>query len=435
MSKVELRLSEKVVAEVVSLSRVFLGKNNSLGIRIASKAVSVKVRTADGEVQKQAMTPIALYTFEEGEVEIHSMYAEEMKTYPGKETIVTVCASDFFTAVGGFANISGGVTLEVDEEQQVVWLFSQGGGIRLRVSMRQPMQFSKAKTDNCVELTVDGEKFRRAVNALNGLSTGLCYDGKKLMLYGGNPAVTQFVKVLIDPKAASGKGTFKEDPKLEIAVPASALAKVSNFFKGSEITLCLMKEKLVVKDRYSWYESQLIAAPKFNSASISNVEKLGESPACQCLIKHDELMQALAPMRAATSIIRNQKSDAVYLYMEYTDNTVTLSLKDGSQVIFNLSKIQKTEEAAFKVAVDQDLFERSIGKLGNMLYLSANFSLTPGGNGSLIRMQPIVLGEDGKPMYDESITVYCVSIAYKEAYKDESAEADVEESESTEEKA
>jgi len=136
----------------------------------------------------------------------------------------------------------------------------------------------------------------------------------------------------------------------------------------------------------------------------------------------------LAPMRAATSIIRNQKSDAVYLYMEYTDNTVTLSLKDGSQVIFNLSKIQKTEEAAFKVAVDQDLFERSIGKLGNMLYLSANFSLTPGGNGSLIRMQPIVLGEDGKPMYDESITVYCVSIAYKEAYK-ESAEADVEESE------
>ena len=65
-----------------------------------------------------------------------------------------------------------------------------------------------------------------------------------------------------------------------------------------------------------------------------------------------------------------------------------------------------------------------------MLYLSANFSLTPGGNGSLIRMQPIVMGEDGKPMYDESITVYCVSIAYKEAYKD-----DVEESESTEEKA
>ena len=168
MSKVELRLSEKVVAEVVSLSRVFLGKNNSLGIRIASKAVSVKVRTADGEVQKQAMTPIALYTFENGEVEIHSMYAEEMKTYPGKETIVTVCASDFFTAVGGFANISGGVTLEVDEEQQVVWLFSQGGGIRLRVSMRQPMQFSKAKLENCVELTVDGEKFRRAVNALSG---------------------------------------------------------------------------------------------------------------------------------------------------------------------------------------------------------------------------------------------------------------------------
>ena len=106
MSKVELRLSEKVVAEVVSLSRVFLGKNNSLGIRIASKAVSVKVRTADGEVQKQAMTPIALYTFENGEVEI-----------PREQVIGT--ASDLF-GDKVYADVEEQLTAAVEEIQRNV---------------------------------------------------------------------------------------------------------------------------------------------------------------------------------------------------------------------------------------------------------------------------------------------------------------------------
>lgn len=404
-----LRLSEKVVAEVMSVARVFTGKDNSLGIRIASKAVSVKVKNADGEVEKKAMTPIALFSFENGEVEIRNLFAEQMDVYPEKDQTVAIAASDFFTAIGAFTNIEGGVNLEIDDEKQIT-LCSQNGGIRLIVAIRQPLKFSKAKPENFVELTVDGDQFRRACGAVSGMNTGFYYDGDKLMMYGGNAGASQFIKVLLAP--SERKGELKDT--IDVVVTYQAAAKIGMFFKGQNVTIILTKEKVILKDRFSWYESPVIAAPRIKAQHLLRLDKIADAKECQCLMQHDILIQALAPMRAATAILKSQSTGAVWLYMTYAD-TVVFNLKDGSRVVFTPAKIQCNEKE-FKIAMDQALFESTVSKLGNMQYLAAAFSYASGGAGALATMQPVISDEKGQPKFDETITGYCLSLGYKEAY-------------------
>lgn len=82
-------------AGLISISRVFIGKDNSLGSQIASKTVGVKVKTVEEKIEKKMVTPMAVYIFDAGEVEIRKIFVEELKSYPETNKTVTISASDF----------------------------------------------------------------------------------------------------------------------------------------------------------------------------------------------------------------------------------------------------------------------------------------------------------------------------------------------------
>ena len=81
MSNLSLVISEEVVAEVTALSRVFIGKDNKLGIRISRKPMPVKRQQEDGSVKEEEVTVVALFTFDGGEVVIRNIYAEKPDQY------------------------------------------------------------------------------------------------------------------------------------------------------------------------------------------------------------------------------------------------------------------------------------------------------------------------------------------------------------------
>lgn len=86
----ELVINEEVVAEVTAISRVFIGKDNKLGIRINKKPMPVKRQQEDGSLKEEEVTVVALFTFEGGEVVIRNIYAEKMDNYPEEDRVVTV---------------------------------------------------------------------------------------------------------------------------------------------------------------------------------------------------------------------------------------------------------------------------------------------------------------------------------------------------------
>ena len=109
--------------------------------------------------------------------------------------------------------------------------------------------------------------------------------------------------------------------------------------------------------------------------------------------------------------------------MEYTD-LVRFYLRDNSQMVFDPIQIAYKEgaEKRFQVAFSQDIFERSIAKLGNMDFLVAGMSYTADKKGAVITMHPGFI-KDGNGVIDETVTTYGVSILYSAAYKDKAVEA------------
>lgn len=417
MIKRTLVFNENCVTEMAALSRIYIGKDNSLGIRIAPQAKEFNVINEDGEKVIRKFTPVALYTFQDGEVEIRNVFAEELEQYPETGEEVSVSSKDFFTAVSAFANIAGGVSMEIDQELKVLWMVSLDGGVRLRVAIRQPLAFSKARATDGVRLRVGGEEFRRAVGSVSGLNCGMMFDGKQLIVYGGNASSTQYVKSVVDPSIASGVGKRKDkDLTIELAIPSQAMIKISQFFKGNTMDILMTETKLIIQDSKSWYETPVLASPRVNGKLISVVEKMAEAPICTCLLQAEVFNQALVSMRAATAIMKAKSSDDVYLYITATANDVALTLVDGSQVVFSPLKCGVKEETEFRVAMSQDLLEKTITKLGSMAYLAIGFNYTPDRAGCLLMMQPVTI-TDNKVNTEAKVTAYCVSIGYAEAFK------------------
>ena len=429
MSNLSLVISEEVVAEVTALSRVFIGKDNKLGIRISRKPMPVKRQQEDGSVKEEEVTVVALFTFDGGEVVIRNIYAEKMDDYPEEDKVVTILASSFFNNLSVFGKVAGGASLEIDDQNKIVWFCSKDGGLRLKAAIQEQMIFSKAKPESYIDIMVNGEKLRRVCSAFSGFNVGFCYDNEEqLIVYGGEGS--QCVKALLDIKKVAVSGNLSSSSKIDIMVPYKAAMKISGLFAGQNIKVVLTKEKLIIKDKFSWYESPLLLKQKLKKESLDVLDKLSESAECACMFKHDMLTMALTAMRAATATLKAESSHDVYLYMEYTD-TVRFYLKDGSQVQFDpVQIVYKDDEKSFSVAFSQDVIERTIAKLGNMDFLAIAFSYTSDKNGAVATMHPGFV-KDGNGAIDEFVTAYCSSMMYSVAYKDKAVEAsDAEASES-----
>lgn len=420
MKNLELVINEEVVSEVTAISRVFIGKDNKLGLRIGKKPVMVKRQQEDGSVKEEEVTVVALFTFDGGEVVIRNIYAEKMDDYPEEDRVVTILASSFFNNLSVFGRVAGGASLEVDDQNKVVWFCSKDGGLRLKAAIQEPMLFSKAKPENYIDIMVSGDALRKACGAVSGLNAGFCYDGSKeaskLVLYGGEG--TQCVKSLIDIKKVVTNGDLSSSSKLDIMVSYKSATKISNLFIGQSIKVILTKEKLIVKDKFSWYESPLLVKHALKKEAIEALDKLSDSEQCACMIRHDMLTMALSAMRAATATLKAESAQDVYLYMEYTD-TVRFYLRDCSQMVFDPIQIayKEGEEKRFQVAFNQDVLERSIAKLGNMDFLVAGIAYTADKKGAVITMHPGFI-KDGNGVIDETVTTYGLSLLYSVAYKD-----------------
>lgn len=425
MKNLELVINEEVVSEVTAISRVFIGKDNKLGLRIGKKPVMVKRQQEDGSVKEEEVTVVALFTFDGGEVVIRNIYAEKMDDYHEEDRVVTILASSFFNNLSVFGRVAGGASLEVDDQNKVVWFCSKDGGLRLKAAIQEPMLFSKAKPENYIDIMVSGDALRRACGAVSGLNAGFCYDGakeaSKLVLYCGDG--NQFVKSLVDIKKVATNGDLSSSSKIDIMVSYKSVAKISSLFTGQSIKVILTKEKLIVRDKFSWYEAPLLLKHSLKRESIELLDKLSDSEQCVCMIRHDMLTMALSAMRAATATLKAESAQDVYLYMEYTD-LVRFYLRDNSQMVFDPIQIAYKEgaEKRFQVAFSQDIFERSIAKLGNMDFLVAGMSYTADKKGAVITMHPGFI-KDGNGVIDETVTTYGVSILYSAAYKDKAVEA------------
>ena len=437
MKNLELVINEEVVSEVTAISRVFIGKDNKLVLRIGKKPVMVKRQQEDGSVKEEEVTVVALFTFDGGEVVIRNIYAEKMDDYPEEDRVVTILASSFFNNLSVFGRVAGGASLEVDDQNKVVWFCSKDGGLRLKAAIQEPMLFSKAKPENYIDIMVSGDALRKACGAVSGLNAGFCYDGSKeaskLVLYGGEG--TQCVKSLIDIKKVVTNGDLSSSSKLDIMVSYKSATKISNLFIGQSIKVILTKEKLIVKDKFSWYESPLLVKHALKKEAIEALDKLSDSEQCACMIRHDMLTMALSAMRAATATLKAESAQDVYLYMEYTD-TVRFYLRDCSQMVFDPIQIayKEGEEKRFQVAFNQDVLERSIAKLGNMDFLVAGIAYTADKKGAVITMHPGFI-KDGNGVIDETVTTYGLSLLYSVAYKDtaETSAAETAESDGAEE--
>ena len=252
MSNLSLVISEEVVAEVTALSRVFIGKDNKLGIRISRKPMPVKRQQEDGSVKEEEVTVVALFTFDGGEVVIRNIYAEKMDDYPEEDKVVTILASSFFNNLSVFGKVAGGASLEIDDQNKIVWFCSKDGGLRLKAAIQEQMIFSKAKPESYIDLMVNGEKLRRVCSALSGFNVGFCYDNEEqLIVYGGEGS--QCVKALLDIKKVAVSGNLSSSSKIDIMVPYKAAMKISGLFAGQNIKVVLTKEKLIIKDKFSWY--------------------------------------------------------------------------------------------------------------------------------------------------------------------------------------